>query len=201
MSKSFIVNQPLPPWHSDMQKALQLNSSNPESRYLQFATVSSHGLPNVRTVVFRGIQQQTGKLIFHTDRRSEKIRDIEHSPSAQLCWYLAQTREQFRISGCIEVIEHNDDYQHDLRFQQWQNLSDSAKLSYFGDNPGALLGLDDQYQAQSEAEVDLMPLNPNFTLLLLTPILVEHLQLTPTPHIRKLFRFQHETWSESRLNP
>jgi hypothetical protein len=41
------------PWKAMLQKSLALNSSLPQAKYLQLATVRPDGRPANRTVVFR----------------------------------------------------------------------------------------------------------------------------------------------------
>ena len=79
--------------------ALHRNRQSPQSRFVQLATIRENGRPAVRTLVFRGFLDDTHRLTFATDGRSEKVVEIEHSPWAEACWYFHLTREQFRFSG------------------------------------------------------------------------------------------------------
>lgn len=73
--------------------------------FYTFAT-SANGQPKVRTVVHRGFlnEDRTGRiderepesciLIFTTDTRSDKVREITANPSVQIAWYIDQSRMQ-----------------------------------------------------------------------------------------------------------
>ena len=122
----------LTPWRSHIARALHRNRSKPYSRYLQLATVNTHGLPTNRTVVFRGFLENSNQLQIITDLRSDKVTDIRHQPWGEICWYFTKTREQFRIAGNLILID--SDYPESGLLQQrkqvWQKLSDSARSQF-----------------------------------------------------------------------
>jgi len=201
MSITNDASSAVPQWRTHIAQALAQSQDKPEARYLQFATTDEQGCPSVRTVVFRGFVPDNDKFIVHTDCRSEKIRHLNHFNNVQLCWYFALTREQFRVTGHIDVIDNLHKQGSQLRSEQWQGISSAAKASYAGKTPGALMPLDDIHQATVEEDSDLESVNDNFVVLLLTPTRVEHLQLTTTPHTRNLYRFEQGTWLQDRINP
>ncbi len=98
----------LAPWRTYLEKALHKNRSQTFSRYFQLATVNNQGYPTNRTVVFRGFLTDSNSLKIITDIRSEKFAHLQNNPQAEICWYFAKTREQFRIRGKIDLITEVD---------------------------------------------------------------------------------------------
>ena len=41
------------------------------------------------------------------DGRTKKMDDFKKQPWAEICWYFTETREQYRLSGKISVIDAN----------------------------------------------------------------------------------------------
>ena len=192
----------LAPWRSPLSSAIHRNRSKPHSRYFQLATVTSEGYPANRTVVFRGfLDDELNRLKIITDSRSAKIQDIEHQATAEACWYFTKTREQFRITGELQLITV-DTTEPDLqqaRQTTWQNISDSARSQFAWPKPAQ--------PAADKAEFDIeppdveTPLN-NFCLLLLTPTKIDHLQLKSDPQQRHLYTLQgNRTWTTQAVNP
>lgn len=82
-----------------------------KSRYVQLATHGLDGFPSVRTVVQRGFLESTTTdedsrqpllLKFVTDRRSQKIQELQGSHKVEACWYFA-SHEQLRLKGTMKV--------------------------------------------------------------------------------------------------
>jgi len=63
------------------------------------ATVGLDGRPRLRTVVLRGLDRPSAELRFHTDRRSEKAREMTREPRVALHAYDPAAKLQVRIEG------------------------------------------------------------------------------------------------------
>ncbi|MGF1588891.1 MAG: Npun_F5749 family FMN-dependent PPOX-type flavoprotein [Pleurocapsa sp.] len=192
----------LAPWRSPLSSAIHRNRSKPHSRYFQLATVTPEGYPANRTVVFRGfLDDEQNRLKTITDSRSAKIQDINYQSLAEVCWYFTKTREQFRITGSLQLITaaNSDGSLQQTRETTWQNLSDSARSQFAWPNPA-------QPAAEKSAfEIDLpdadTPLD-NFCLLLLTPKRIDYLQLRSDPQQRYWYILQSDkTWITQPVNP
>jgi pyridoxamine 5'-phosphate oxidase len=188
-------------WRTTLLDSLQVNNSKAGSRYLQLATLDVDGYPAVRTVVFRGFLEGTDILLIHTDIRSGKVAQLTKQPNVQLCWYFSDTREQYRISGKVELVDENSTQWQQQRISQWQALSSSAKAAYFWSEPGAILALDDRNQPMLQIQEDELAVCQNFMLVLIHPKSVDHLQLKPTPHKRLSYQLVDNQWSKNALNP
>jgi PPOX class probable FMN-dependent enzyme len=190
----------LAPWRSPLSRALHRNRSLIYARYVQLATVRADGRPANRTLVFRGFLDPTNQLKFITDYRSEKVEQIAKQPWAEVCWYFPKTREQFRLLGQLTLV--NADGPESLlnaRQSQWQDLSDAARLQ-FAWPPSK------QPRADANAFDPLPPAPtqplPNFCLLLLNPIQVDHLELRGEPQNRTLYTHSpQQDWLIEAINP
>lgn len=192
----------LAPWRSLIARNLHINRAQLYSRYFQLATVSPEGYPANRTVVFRGfLNDQENCLKIITDARSAKIQHINHQSRAEICWYFTKTREQFRITGNLRIVNANES-EPDLqqaRHNTWYNLSDAARSQFTWSNPAQPIA------DKSTSIVDTPDANSpatNFCLLLLNPQKVDHLQLKSDPQQRCWYILQKDqTWSIQPINP
>lgn len=189
-----------PSWRALITAALHRNRSDPTVRYLQLATVDPTGHPRNRTVVFRGFLPGSDYLQFAVDARSEKLAQIQSCPLAQVCWYFAKTREQFRIAGTLHPIPAGDHPHHAARLQLWHQMSDPGKLLWHWPNPK-------QPQADPSAYISELPTSDppdTYVLLLLDPREVDHLQLkgdTTYPQARSLYQQEGAQWIRIPVNP
>ena len=190
------------PWRSPLARALHLNRSLPYARYLQLATVRPDGRPANRTVVFRGFLDNSDRLKFVSDTRSQKFVQLEAQPWAEACWYFPKTREQFRITGTLKAIasDYADSRLQQARSSSWQELSDSARLQFAWAHPGEPRAAADAFNPQApSAEVPL----PHFCLLLLKPVQVDRLELCGDPQNRTIYTWVEgdRSWSTQAVNP
>lgn len=190
----------LAPWRSPLARALHRNRSLVYARYLQLATVQPNGHPANRTVVFRGFLDDPDQLQFVTDARSEKAVHIDHQPWGEACWYLPNTREQFRLAGSLILVSdtHPDPVLQKARQRSWQELSDAARSQFTWPHPGKPRS-DDGFDAPLPDSI--APLS-HFCLLLLHPYQVDHLELRGNPQNRYLYRLNEALeWSIETINP
>ncbi|MEM7406218.1 MAG: pyridoxamine 5'-phosphate oxidase [Pseudomonadota bacterium] len=73
---------------------------------MSLATIAADGTPSVRTVLVKQIDQ--AGLVFFTDARSRKGRDLSVDPRASVCFYWEPLEEQARIDGVIEPVDPQD---------------------------------------------------------------------------------------------
>lgn len=190
----------LAPWRSPLARALHRNRSLPYARYVQLATVRPDGRPANRTVVFRGFWNETNQLRFVSDRRSQKIGQLQTCPFAEVCWYFPKSREQFRLSGLMQVVQSQeaDEPLQKARWQSWQDLSDNARTQFVWPDPGEARSPQSAFKVSPP---DPSPPPDTFCLLLLEPDQVDHLELRGDPQHRTHYRYQDDTWTMANLNP
>ncbi|MGB2264527.1 MAG: pyridoxamine 5'-phosphate oxidase family protein, partial [Glaciecola sp.] len=104
-----------------------MSRSKPEAKYIQLATLSDEGFVQNRTLVFRGFVDESDHIIMITDTRSDKFLALQAHSHAEICWYFAKTREQYRLSGNINIFANTSD----LRTSVWNKISPSAKAQFY----------------------------------------------------------------------
>lgn len=74
------------------------------------ATTDEDGLPSVRMVLLRGVDERG--FAFYTNYGSRKAADLEANPRAAMCFYWECIKEQVRVEGAVERTseEESDAY-------------------------------------------------------------------------------------------
>lgn len=80
-----------------------------------FGTVGTNG-PSLRTVILRQVDTQERSLIFHSDSRAQKIKEIQNNSRVTWHFWSPDSNEQLRLMG--EASLHFDD---ELANAVWQN--------------------------------------------------------------------------------
>ena len=180
-------------WQDALTQAVARNRQDAQHRYLQLATRGEAGWPANRTVVFRGFSE-AGELQVVTDQRSGKVQEFAVDDRAEICWYFARTREQFRLRCRSEVVDPGSRRDAE-RLALWEKLSDAAREQFYWPHPGEPLGGDPVPVANPISTPD------TFLLVLLRPERVDHLQLKPSPQQRRLSTRPDHGWECVDVNP
>ena len=69
---------------------------------MALATVDNDGLPNVRMVLLKGVQN--GDFVFFTNFESGKGQEILANPKAALCFHWKSLRRQVRVRGPVTTV-------------------------------------------------------------------------------------------------
>jgi pyridoxamine 5'-phosphate oxidase len=188
-------------WRSVLAKALHQNRALAYARYFQLASIREDGRPANRTVVFRGFLADSNQLMMISDRRSQKVPQIQQTSWAEICWYFPKTREQFRLSGSLQIVDQSstNPQLRQVYNQTWQNLSDSARAQFYWlppsqpyDPSGVIPEPSDGSDQPAET----------FLLILFEPTEVDHLDLRSQPHSRHRYWCDHEQqWQVEAINP
>jgi len=81
---------------------------------MALATVDGDGLPNVRMVLLKGVDD--GGFVFYTNTESAKGGELASAPKAALCFHWKSLRRQIRVRGPVEpVTEEEADAYYDSR--------------------------------------------------------------------------------------
>lgn len=177
---------PLPtpvPWLNALATALARSRNDPAAHFAQLATRGLDGAPRCRTVVIRAIVEAEGAMLFCTDARSPKLEQIAADPRAELCWYFADAREQFRFAGEIALSGAGDTSPAwRSREALWDYLPEATRASFAGPPPGALRAA----APPSAARLDANGAPDTFVTAALFVRTVDHLRLREAPHGRTL---------------
>lgn len=121
------------PWRKPFETALARNAPQTE---VQVATVSSEGVPSVRTVLLRGFSAE-GLPYFFTDLRTRKANHLAENPRIALLAWFPKTAEQFRLTGRATVHGWRaEGAWAALRRHSWELLAEDDRLTYVGPPPG-----------------------------------------------------------------
>ncbi|KAG8073161.1 hypothetical protein GUJ93_ZPchr0006g42977 [Zizania palustris] len=155
-------------------------------------------------VPFRGFQAQCDKIQINTDARNNKIGEIRNCPFGEICWYFADTWEQFRISGSIDVIDSSnpEPAMLQLRERAWFGSSVKSRLQYIGPCPGVPVP-DDDLVENSHLDPSAGPVDA-FCLLVLDPEKVDYLSLKSNQRLmftRSQKGDGSNDWRAEKINP
>ena len=102
------INDPITHFQSWLSEAEKSEPNDPTA--VALATADSNGMPNVRMVLLKGVDQQG--FVFYTNFESAKGDELEVNPQAALCFHWKSLRRQVRVQGSIVVVadQEADDY-------------------------------------------------------------------------------------------
>lgn len=79
---------------------------NPDAMTL--ATADDHGAPSARIVLCKRLETEPGCLVFHTNRRSRKGRDLAVRPQAAAVFHWDVLGRQARIEGPVTLLPDDE---------------------------------------------------------------------------------------------
>ncbi|PVH33342.1 hypothetical protein PAHAL_9G632300 [Panicum hallii] len=152
----------------------------------------------------RRLQEHSDKIQINTDARSNKIGEIRNCPFGEICWYFADSWEQFRISGSIDAIDGSsaDPAKLQNREKAWFASSVRSRLQYLGPQPGVPI-IDDEQVKDVHLDPSAVPVEA-FCLLVLDPEMVDYLNLKSNQ--RLIFTRSHKDdgsvdWMAEKVSP
>ncbi len=144
--------------------------------------------PKQRTVVLREVSNSLG-LRCYTDYRSAKVAQLQANAHASLLFYDPVQKLQISMEGSMTII-HNEQETHTI----WDTIATHAKNDYTTTTaPGSSIDTPDA--------ISYLDTTHHLTILDLTPIHIEYLQLTRTKHIRAAFDKINGKWEGKFLTP
>ena len=170
-------------WEALTDSALQ---NNGKFRYLHLASVNAANEAESRVVVLRDVATHQHLLSFHTDYRSDKVKQIKSNPFVSLSVYDQKSRIQLRVKGKTEVFHKNHHTAAIL-----EQLSLEAKKTYgLTLTEGALESKDLQLKATYQPET----VEENFVVLQFSVTELKYLLLGAAYHTAAVF-----TYNEGKL--
>ena len=193
----------LPDLLRQIHHALQIALSDPANplRTAAFVTApDSH--PTARTVVLRRADRDARQLLFHTDTRSAKLRELERNSS--VAWLFYHPTEQFQIRAEGTATRHPPD---ELVRAAWATTPLPNRLNYCTTlPPGTPLndpdaGLPAAWRHREPTLEETETGWANFAVVVTTVTRLEWLLLRPQGARRALFTWDGSAWSAQWLVP
>ncbi|KAK6142687.1 hypothetical protein DH2020_023035 [Rehmannia glutinosa] len=173
------------PWKQLLIGSIQANSHLKHYSYFQLATISPNSRPSNRTVVFRLMISSTAHLLRYAG--------------------ISLNREQFRISGPVDVIDgmNPDPVKLQQREKSWFACSLRSRMQYMAPTPRVSV-----YEQASQTQTP--SLDPSigpvgaFCLLVLDPDQVDYLNLKTNERLiftSGLGVDGEKLWTSQNVNP
>ena len=102
------AEEPVRLWQAWFEEAAKSEPRDPNA--MSLATVDPDGMPDVRTVLLKGVDAHG--FVFYTNTGSQKGRELAANPKAGLLFYWKSLNRQVRIRGPVERVtsEEADTY-------------------------------------------------------------------------------------------
>jgi pyridoxamine 5'-phosphate oxidase len=97
----------------------RLDAAQPNPNSMVLATVDERGHPSARVVLCKEISAASGSIVFYTNYRSRKGRELAANPRAAAVFHWDHRHRQVRIEGQVELLSHaeSDAYFHTRPWQ------------------------------------------------------------------------------------
>jgi|TARA_B110000238_G_scaffold200684_1_gene251809 pyridoxine/pyridoxamine 5'-phosphate oxidase len=156
-------------------------------RYFVLAT-NENGKPRQRTVVLRKTLLDLS-LVIYTDKRTQKIKDIQNNAAFSALFYDSKKLLQIRVEGKAELITDTEQIA-----SYWHTVQAASRKDYTTNiAPGSpIINPDD---------VGYKPEENYFCPVKLIPNTIEYLRLKRPNHLRVLFSRIDTNWSGEFLVP
>lgn len=87
-----------------LERARGTEPNDPNAMAL--ATVSESGMPNVRMVLLKGVDEDG--FVFYTNLESQKGEELKANQVAALCFHWKSQRRQIRVQGIVEAVSSEE---------------------------------------------------------------------------------------------
>src|SRR5215212_6703649 len=94
------ADEPFRLWQAWFDEAVKGEPRDPTA--MSLATVDPEGMPDVRTVLLKGVDDRG--FVFYTNTESNKGRELAANPKAALLFYWKSLNRQIRIRGPVERV-------------------------------------------------------------------------------------------------
>ena len=156
-------------------------------RYFTLATLKN-GEPKQRTVVLRKTLEDAS-LVFYTDKRTEKIKELQQNSAFSALFYHPKKLLQIRVEGEAALITNKEEI---ATF--WHTVQQASKKDYTTQKaPGTII--------KNPDEVAYEPEQNYFCPVKLIPNSIEYLRLKRPNHLRVLFSKTDTDWVGEFLVP
>ena len=155
-----------------------------------------------RIVVLRGINKEEKKIWFHSDIRSNKVKNLKLNSKATFLFYDKNEKIQLRISGNTKI-----NYQNHITRMSWEKTAHMSRQCYLGDKApgsdtpeptsGLTADIDNLKYTKEESEIGYK----NFCVIETFVKSIEWLYLAAKGHRRAHFSFKNNSLEKKWLIP
>lgn len=159
-------------------------------------------MPNARMVVLRKTNVATRQLLFYTDIRSPKVKELQANPNSCLVFWHPNKHLQVRAYGTIEIEAQNDFAKSIWDTIAPKNRKDYASLlapSSSTDTPDNFLA--PHWNVDTVTATDTTENYQNFAVLVATIERLDCLHLHSEGHQRTEFCWNGKHWDSTWLIP
>ncbi len=160
------------------------------------ATVAEDGAPRARVLALRAVDANARRFTFHTDARSEKMRDLAGDSRVSLLFFDRDDAIQVRFDGTA-AIHHADPE----AAAAWRNVSALRRRACAVElEPGEPLDAPERFDglpAMPDADAGFT----NFALIVVEATAIDWLWLGPQDLRRARFAWTGQRWSGSWIVP
>ncbi len=182
-------------WLGEAERS-ELNDPNA----MALATVDADGLPDVRTVLLKGVDP--GGFVFYTNFESRKGQELLGQPKAALCFHWKSLRRQVRVRGTVEIVS---DEEADAYYRTRARISRLGAWASQQSRPLASRAELEQRVAEFDARFpgEDIPRPPHWSGFRVVPVQIEFWQ-DGAFRLHDSYRFVKDEsgqWVATRLNP
>lgn len=164
-------------------------------RWMNAATVTADGRPKVRTVVLRDVWVDDQTVVFHTDRRSQKMLELDANAQTALHFHDRRAGEQLRMEGRARCSSET------VRAAAWHTLPEPGRGLYQQKlAPGRDLGATAQVGLPQTGDDDSDGYE-NFVVIEVQIAFIDWLSLNRGNHQRAQLEFRQRDWNGAWVAP
>ena len=165
-------------------------------------TCSNKDACDSRIVVLRGIDEKEKKIWFHSDIRSNKVKNLKLNLESSLLFYDKSEKIQLRLLGKAKI-----NYQNSTTKKSWSKTAHMSRQCYLGDKlPGSITdiptsGLNEDIDNLKYTKIESEIGYKNFCVIEVFIKSIEWLYLAAKGHRRALFTFHNDAIKKKWLIP